>query len=209
MTTAVVTKTTEKSSLVAFFAKIFISKFLSIEVSIRSPETNGVLTPIASVETEDSVGPVHRPLAPLASSETFTDLTVIGRDEPIKEEIKAKSSTKSTKNEFDSLEALFDFPSSGISSNTHLNVDESTRHNCNMNFSERDQIIRSAKVKSRFVFFSLNYYFSSNRMNKKLFKWKKSMVHRMFNVLELIQLLYQHNRMKQHHRTFFYYVSSH
>jgi len=111
------------------------------------------------MDIDELVDTSHRPLAPLASSETYSDVVGLTRDDQQqKQDIKTSSTTheekpsneqssrKTTKSEFDSLEVLFDFPSSGISSNTHLTVEQSSQVVNHIRFSNNDQIISADKV---------------------------------------------------------------
>jgi hypothetical protein len=82
-------------------------------------------------------------------------MAALAHDDPLKEENQnlsanissnGGSSRKTTKSEFDSLEVLFDFPSSAISSDTHLEIDQSTSNSNHIRFSETNEIITTDKV---------------------------------------------------------------
>ncbi len=97
-------------------------------MSIKPGGPQVILPTIPSVDTHESDNTSHRSLAPLASSETFSDLAASARDDQPSEEtspstLKVKSTTK---NDFDSLEVLFDFSSSGISSDMQLETESTS-----------------------------------------------------------------------------------
>ncbi|CAF0918598.1 unnamed protein product [Adineta steineri] len=147
VTTTVVTKTTEK------------------KISIKSSEATVALPTLAtipSMDIDESIETPHRPLAPLASSETFTDVNSLSHDDHKlqgntkisstknkKEHLSPQTSSKTTKSEFDSLEILFDFPSSGISSNTHLNVEQPPHNMSHLCFNDNHQILTTDKEEQK------------------------------------------------------------
>ena len=111
------------------------------------------------MDIEDSNDPLHPPLAPLASSETFSDVDALHRDSQPQLNVKKLSvdfkqngiheelSRKTTKSEFDSLEKLFDFPSSEISNEPSLEIEPTSRNTTSrIRFSDTDQIINANKV---------------------------------------------------------------
>jgi hypothetical protein len=134
------------------------------EVSIKSTEATVILSTIPSVEDiDESIDMSHRPLAPLASSETFSDVTALTRDDQPKQEMKTasinnenkflnpESSCKPTKSHFDSLEILFDFSSSGISNDIHVANENSTQDSSHIRSSETNPIINTNKVVEFFL----------------------------------------------------------
>ncbi len=136
------------------------------------------------MDIDELVDTSHRPLAPLASSETYSDVVgLTGDDQQQKQDIKTSSTTheekpsneqssrKTTKSEFDSLEILFDFPSSGISTNTHLTVEQSSQAVNHISFSHNDQIISADKVLDWLKFF-YKYFYSTIGRTKKFTNWK-------------------------------------
>ncbi|CAF0931183.1 unnamed protein product [Adineta steineri] len=147
VTTTVVTKTTEK------------------KISIKSSEATVALPTLAtipSMDIDELTETPHRPLAPLASSETFTDVNSLSHDDHKlqgnakisstknkKEHLSPQTSSKTTKSEFDSLEILFDFPSSGISSNTHLNVEQPPHNMSHLCFNDNHQILTTDKEEQK------------------------------------------------------------
>jgi len=147
-----------------FKNKIRIRNFYFLEVLIKPSEPNVSLSTIPSVDFDESTDISHRPLAPLASSETFTDVAALILDEQPKQETKTVSTTsnqvssvKATKNEFDSLEKLFDFSSSGISNDTQIEIENSTQNSNHIRFSENNQIIRTDKVFDSFSFLFIKF----------------------------------------------------
>ena len=123
-------------------------------MTIKSGETFiGIptLPTIASVDSEESGDPPSRPLAPLASSETFSDVAALANDDqpapPAKENPSSSTKAKTTKSDFDSLEVLFDFPSSGISSDAQLDVVDSSRMSHPIRSSTINQTVTTEKVR--------------------------------------------------------------
>ncbi len=139
------------------------SKFDFLEFLIKPNEATVALPTIPSVDIDESIDTFlrHPPLAPLASSETFSDVAALSHDEQSKEDIKTLStnnenkSSKTTKHEFDSLEVLFDFPSSGISSDMHLEIGNTTQNSNHIRFSDANQIISTNKV-LKFFFYQIS-----------------------------------------------------
>ena len=117
--------------------------YVIVEVSIKSP-TQIVVTDNSN--TTDKL--IHRPLAPLASSETFSDVSSIYRDETLnKDSLTNKQLQNTIKNsDFDSLEILFDFPSVDISNESQTKLETRTESSCRIRFSENTQIINSPRV---------------------------------------------------------------
>ena len=159
-TTAVVTKITEKSLFKSEILSI-VRYFNCIEVTIKTGATHmtlPMLPTIPSVDCEETTDQPSRPLAPLASSETFSDVAALANDDqPAKETLsvstetdnsssKGKTAVKTTKSDFDSLEVLFDFPSSGLSSDTPLETEDAIRTSTHIRFTEMNQIIGTEKV---------------------------------------------------------------
>ncbi|CAF4660288.1 unnamed protein product, partial [Rotaria sp. Silwood2] len=134
-----------------------ITKTVDKKCSIKSNDTIVVLPTIPSMDVDESNDMSHRPLAPLASSETFSDVDAISRDSQQKQDNKIssinneenhlneESSHKTTKSDFDSLEKLFDFPSSDISSENRLDVEHSSHTTARIRFSDTNEIINSDK----------------------------------------------------------------
>ena len=110
------------------------------------------------MDLDESAEASHRPLAPLASSETFSDGITTNHDDQKQQNtdlsltnneenaLGEELNHKSTKSDFDSLEKLFDFSSSGISSETHLNNERSTQNNTRIRFSDTNQIFTTDQV---------------------------------------------------------------
>lgn len=122
---------------------------------MKTTETTVVLPPATSIEIKISSDELHRPLAPLASSETFSDVGSIYRDDQQKKDLPVnKGKTNPTKkstptiknNDFDSLEILFDFQSSDLSNDVQTDIIRSPESPCRIRFSENTQIINATKV---------------------------------------------------------------
>lgn len=100
----------------------------------------------------ESIDGLHRVLAPLASSETFSDVTSIYRDEQQKKDLpitlisEEKSVRMGRNNDFDSLEILFDFPSNELKTDSQTNLLRPSHSPSRIRFSETPQIITSSKV---------------------------------------------------------------
>ena len=97
---------------------------------------------------------LHRPLAPLASSETFSDGVSILHEERHKKKssmhngssyLDKKADQMSRNNDFDSLEILFDFPSTDLFTDSQADIKRSPSP-CRIRFSENTEIINSNKV---------------------------------------------------------------
>lgn len=123
-------------------------------MTIKSGETLiaiPTLPTIPSVDSEDAGEPLSRPLAPLASSETFSDVAALANEDqpvstPAKENSSSSTKQKTTKSDFDSLEVLFDFPSSGISSDAQSDVQDSNRMSNPIRSSTVNQTVTTEKV---------------------------------------------------------------
>jgi hypothetical protein len=129
---------------------------------LKSSDGNVMLPTIPSVDIDETLDILHHPLAPLASSETFTDVAALIREDQQKEEEKGlsvnndlnspkkessiKIITPTTKTAYDSLEVLFDFPSSSISTDTQLEVVHTSQSANRIRFADNDQIISTNKV---------------------------------------------------------------
>jgi hypothetical protein len=116
-------------------------------------ESMCILSTIPSIDIDESNDVEHRPLAPLASSETFTDVISMAHDPIVSSDIdlsvRCQKVNRTTKSDFDSLEFLFDFPSSGISSDTQLELIQSSPSSNHIRFADNDQIISiNNKVKN-------------------------------------------------------------
>ena len=104
---------------------------------------------------DDGIDALNPPLAPLASSETFSDLVMLNSDVQENRDNKIPSNNneddrlsqeakhEKVKNDFDSLELLFDFPSSEISSDIHLNVEQSSK---SIRFPENHKTLNAENV---------------------------------------------------------------
>ena len=126
------------------------------EISIKPNESISFLPTIPSMDVDESAEAVHRPLAPLASSETFTDVVGISNGVGIPHNDKQRLSspepetptaadqptnqTRATKSHFDSLEILFDFPSSGISTDTQLDENRISQSSNRIRFSDDERL---------------------------------------------------------------------
>ena len=100
----------------------------------------------------ESIDRLHRVLAPLASSETFSDVTSIYRDEQQKKDLpitlisEEKPVRMGRNNDFDSLEILFDFPSTDLKTDSQTNLLRPSHSPSRIRFSETPQIITSSTV---------------------------------------------------------------
>lgn len=98
----------------------------------------------------ESIDQLHRVLAPLASSETFSDVTSIYHDEPQKKDLPIKVTCEEKpvgmgrNNDFDSLEILFDFPSNELKTDSQANLLRPSQSPSRIRFSETPQIITSS-----------------------------------------------------------------
>ncbi len=111
-------------------------------------------TPLMNVT--GSMDKLHRPLAPLASSETFSDVGSIYNEEQKQKKgvsmnnglkNSEKIPTRITKNtDFDSLEILFDFPSVDLSTDSPNEIVRPPGSPCRIRFSENTEIINTTKV---------------------------------------------------------------
>ncbi len=127
-------------------------------MSLRTGEVNTALATIPSVDVDESADIAHRPLAPLASSETFSDVSALTHDEPLNQTTPSspkinkdhpaneESNQRKTQANFNSLEVLFDFPSSRMSSATQLDVDHPIENSHHIRFATTDQIVSVDKV---------------------------------------------------------------
>jgi len=113
------------------------------------------------MEITSSMDRLHRPLAPLASSETFSDVGSIYHDEQkIKDlptnngisNIDKKSNPIIRNNDFDSLEILFDFQSVDLSNDSQPDIVRSVENPCRIRFSDNTEIINSTKVSYILIF---------------------------------------------------------
>ena len=129
---------------------------------MKSTEPTIVLSTIQSVDIDESKDSAHRPLAPLASSETFTDVNSIVRDDLVKRDSSVSAYDKNlntnhhpsrttTKSEFDSLEILFDFPSSGISNEVDLDFVHPLHTPSHIRFTENEQVVTTTTTTSTTV----------------------------------------------------------
>ncbi|CAF3690493.1 unnamed protein product [Adineta steineri] len=118
-------------------------------------EVTPVLPTTPSIDTGELVDPLHNTLAPLASSETFSDGVSLCFDEQQKKDSsnnnnEAFNSDKISKpkqktNDYDSLEILFDFPSSDLSNDLRVEIPRSPETPSRIRFSENLQIININK----------------------------------------------------------------
>ena len=104
---------------------------------------------------DDSLDPLHPPLAPLASSETFSDLVLLNSDVEENRDTKISSNNnddnrlnqetkgEGVKSDFNSLELFFDLPSSKVSNDMHVNIGQSPK---TIRFSENDTILNAENV---------------------------------------------------------------
>jgi len=122
---------------------------------MKTTETNTVVTnTTSSICVTESVDKLHRALAPLASSETFSDVASIYHDEQLKIDVPTNGISNAEKklnrttrnNDFDSLEILFDFPSSDLPNDSETIIVHSPENSCRIRFSENTQIINPTKV---------------------------------------------------------------
>ncbi len=124
-------------------------------MTIKSNEANVILSPIPSVDIDETGDTPHRPLAPLASSETFSDGVGLNHDEQDNKNNNQQTDRKIPKTEFDSLEVLFDFPSSGISSDAQLDIEQTSESTNHIRFSDANRTITSDKVLDLFKYLSI------------------------------------------------------
>jgi len=112
------------------------------------------LSATPSMDITGSIDRLHGPLAPLASSETFSDVSSIYDEQP-KQDLStdhriSKSNKKSNliigNTDYDSLEILFDFPSADLSNEPQTNIVRLTDSTCRIRFCDNPQIINSTKV---------------------------------------------------------------
>jgi len=116
---------------------------------IKPTETTVNLSAMPSMEITSSMDRLHRPLAPLASSETFSDVGSIYRDEQQIKDLPKNNRISNPiirNNDFDSLEILFDFPSVDLSNDSQPDILRSTENPCRIRFSDQTQIINTPKV---------------------------------------------------------------
>lgn len=112
------------------------------------------------MDIDETAEAIHPPLAPLASSETFSDADTLVRDSHRQENTKLatkdgqqngldiKPTKKTTKSEFDSLEKLFYFPSPEMPNETGGEIKRTSHSTTSrIRFSETNQIINSDEVR--------------------------------------------------------------
>jgi hypothetical protein len=129
-------------------------------VSIKSTEPTLVLPGTSSMDIARTVEKLHRPLAPLASSETFSDVGSLCHNDRQKTNLPVnngtsyfdtQSNTITRNNDFDSLEILFDFPSTDLFTDSQNDVIPTVETPCRIRFSENTQIINTNKVEHTFL----------------------------------------------------------
>ncbi|CAF4158295.1 unnamed protein product, partial [Rotaria magnacalcarata] len=111
---------------------VTIEKNSEKKSSITIIERKSTLPASSSLNISESIDKLQYTLAPLASSETFSDVVSVSRDEEQKKHSSFKnnisihtdtSSNQITKNnDFNSLEILFDFPSVNLPNDSQTNV---------------------------------------------------------------------------------------
>ncbi|CAF0748514.1 unnamed protein product [Rotaria sordida] len=133
-----------------------LQKIVDKKCSIKPHDTIVILPSIPSMDVDELNDTSHRPLAPLASSETFSDVDALSRDSQQQQDLKIssinneESNIKTPKSDFDSLEKLFDFPSSDISSEARLDIERSSQQSTTrIRFSDTDQIIPTHKEEEK------------------------------------------------------------
>nr|ACD54763.1 unknown [Adineta vaga] len=143
-----------------------------LEVSIRSTETN-IIPTTPSIDITASVDRLHTDLAPLASSETFSDVVSLCHDDQLKKDKKTfntekKSNQMNKINDFDSLEILFDFPSVDLSIDSQTDIVHPVETPCRIRFSENTQIINIQKSTSTKITttFTIRFTSKSNRFTE-------------------------------------------
>ena len=102
----------------------------------------------------DNIGSTNREnrvLAPLASSETFSDVNSIFHDEqqtkkdlPSVSNSEEKTTRINRNNDFDSLEILFDFPSMDLTTDSQRNLQRPSHSPSRIRFAQNTQIINSS-----------------------------------------------------------------
>ncbi|CAF0902526.1 unnamed protein product [Adineta ricciae] len=125
---------------------ITTTKCMEKKVSIKFTEIN-ILPTTPSVDISASADQLHTSLAPLASSETFSDVVSLNLDEQSnKEQGTLNSGKKNIKiNDFDSLEMLFDFPSLDLSIDSQKDIAQPVETGSRIRFSANTQIINISK----------------------------------------------------------------
>ena len=163
--TTVVTQKVEKSTAWLFFSpRLDLSRLAESSMKNFDPPT--FLPSIPSEDHDESEETKHRRLAPLASSETFTDVHAITNESNLLPS-PPLTGNSATKGDYDSLEALFDFPSSGISSDVHLEELHASQSSGRIRFADNDQIITTSKVKLRRRGETIDALLSRCRRNEK------------------------------------------
>lgn len=129
--------------------------FFFLENLKKTPKKSVVLSTSSSIDIVGSIDRLHCALAPLASSETFSDVVSISQDDPPKKSTPVKNDTSSTEkntnriikdNDFDSLEILFDFPSTDLTNDPQTDTVRKTENPCRIRFSETTRSNNTTKV---------------------------------------------------------------
>jgi hypothetical protein len=141
---------------VSFIRVFFELSIVYLENLVKTTNISLVIpTTTSSICVTQSPDRIRRVLAPLASSETFSDVASIYHDEQQSRkdgptngisnaEKKSKRTIKNT--DFDSLEILFDFSSTDLENDSDTNVVQAPENPCRIRFSENTQIINATKV---------------------------------------------------------------
>ena len=124
---------------------------------MKSGDSGSNLPTILSIDLDDASGTLDRSMAPLASSETFSDGISICCDEQDKALATAQpngllksekpSNLKATSSNFDSLEVLFDFSSSSLTNEPPTEPKRSSETPSRIRFSDNIQTINPSKVR--------------------------------------------------------------
>ncbi|CAF3276365.1 unnamed protein product, partial [Rotaria sp. Silwood2] len=125
------------------------------KLSIRTTERSSGLITSSSMNITASIDKLHGTLAPLASSETFSDVVSICRDEQQKKHLSSnngisnntdKNSSHITKdNDFNSLEILFDFPSVNLTNDSQTDMIRAPETHCRVRYSENTHTNNTTK----------------------------------------------------------------
>ncbi|CAF3873364.1 unnamed protein product, partial [Rotaria sp. Silwood1] len=125
------------------------------KLSIKNSEKSVGLPTSSSMDITASIDRLNFTQAPLASSETFSDVVSICRDEQQKKYLSTnngisnnidKNSSQITKdNDFNSLEILFDFPSVNIINDSQTDIIRTPENHCRVQYSENTHMNNTIK----------------------------------------------------------------
>ncbi|CAF1324688.1 unnamed protein product [Rotaria sordida] len=124
------------------------------KLSIKTIERCVGLPTSSSMDITASIDRLHSTQAPLASSETFSDVVSICRDEQqthlssnngISINIDKNSNQIIQDNDFNSLEILFDFPSVNITNDSQTDIVRKSENRCRIRYSDNPNINNTTK----------------------------------------------------------------